>query len=531
MKLWQKIFLLTLALVMVVVNVTSLVLLSNSHRLAIEREQANAVERHNYLIAELQNAIVYTQLSDRIITLDDPAVLNVSRDVLNRQRSDTTSGAALYRNQTLLYAVSDAPLASQADLLSEPDYTSRIITAPDKSIFLLMVSTVELNGTSYQLVTSDDITSAYTLFNQQLVMVRIVGVVSGLVVAGLLLALVVGLLGPLRALGATTRQIAAGDLQKRAPVRGNDEVANVARSLNVMADAIEHNVTKLEGLAESRRLFIGNLAHEMKTPLTSILGFADILRIKREVNDSDRIEYASVIVSETKRLQGLSGKLMELLSVGSTELTMEDISLADLGHELGMTMQPVFDKREVTFSNQLGQGNGNGHIRADRELIKSLLYNLIDNASKASTPGATVTIASTVGPPGVVIWVADEGIGIPPEQIPLLTEPFYMVDKARTRKAGGAGLGLAICNEIARVHGATLKIESRQGEGHGTRVTITFPAPTAAGDATSAAAGANRAQEGEPPQKAEAQHGGSQSEVPCDPAAAGPKEEDTDAQA
>ncbi|MDR1421238.1 MAG: HAMP domain-containing histidine kinase [Coriobacteriales bacterium] len=476
MKLWQKIFLMTLTLVIIVVNATSLILLTNNHNLAIEREQATAVTRHDYLVTEMQNTIIYTQLVKRIVSLSDEEALAVAFDVMDRQRSDATVGVALFEQDSAIHSVNDPPLAAETALLPQPDYSSSIVTNGNAT-YLLLVSSVTLNNQPYRLVSSYDISSTYTLFDEEFNQVRVVGIVSALLVAGILLMLVRILLNPLRNLSGTTRQIAGGDLEKRAPVRGNDEVSEVARNLNTMADSIEHNVTELTNLAESRRVFIGNLAHEMKTPLTSILGFADLLRVKRDVSDEDRIEYADVIVSETRRLQGLSSKLMELLAMGNTRLTLEKIDLRKLSTELAVALQQIFASQKISFAMRLPPGQI--AMTADRELVKSLIYNLVDNAIKASSPGATVIFSvemlarTASGGPAIVLAVADEGSGIPADQIPLLTEPFYMLDKARTRKAGGAGLGLALCVEIARVHGGHLEIESELGRG--TRVSVTFP--------------------------------------------------------
>jgi len=468
MKLWQKIFLLTLALVIVVVNATSLILINNNHRLAIEREQQSALSRHNSLVAELQNYIMYTQLKQRTISLDDATVLNACREVLSRQHSDTTMGTVLYRDNIQRYPTSLGTTSREALMLGEPDYASHIVAGTD-GMYLLVCSTTKLSDTEYLLVSSFDITAAYTLFEAQLDLVRLIGIFSALVVAGLLLLLVMGLLAPLRSLSTTTRQIARGDLDKRAPVVGNDEVAEVARNLNTMADSIEHNVTVLEDLAESRKIFIANLAHEMKTPLTSILGFADILRVKRTVSDQDRVEYAGVVVSETKRLQGLSSKLMELLTIGNMHLSLEDIDLAELADELAVTLQPILEKQQIHLVSTIDKAT----IHADRELVKSLIYNLIDNGIQASMPGNTISLATVVTNDLVIISVLDEGMGLPADQIPLLTEPFYMLDRTRTRKHGGAGLGLALCAEIAYAHDATLTIESEPDVG--TRVSIAVP--------------------------------------------------------
>ena len=629
MKLWQKIFLLTLALVIVVVNVTSLALLTTNHRLAIEREQQNALSRHQYLIAELRiyiyNETYNTLITKHTVPLSDQDTLTVVKDVMKQRADDSSLVPSLFRNGELVYSSRGTPLDAEVGLLSQPDFSSLIIQ-DDTGAYLLVVSTIDLNDQAYQLVTSTDISSTYDLFKAGFDQVRIIGILSALVIAGFLQMLVRGLLTPLRDLSGTTRRIARGDLENRATVTGHDEVAEVARDFNTMADSIEHNVNELEKLAESRRIFIGNLVHEMKTPLTSILGFADILRVKREVSDDDRINYANVIVSETKRLQSLSGKLMELLTLGNLRISPVNIEVCELFDELATTLQPIMKSHSMTlvvrtqgtarfvppqaiedtralllqaggFGSAGGAGGAGGagasgaggfgsaggfggagdagdaesaggadgfggaedsdnaaqpnassladkaqaseavkvarpkhavsqpqltnlpqvdgtlqtdgpsgiedsslpkdqqwasgqaaadqavpnpdertpmgiYISADEELIKSLIFNLVDNAIKASSPGSTIFLDVTSASGQVTLAVTDQGIGIPADQISQLTEPFYMLDKARTRKAGGAGLGLALCAEIAQAHGGQLLITSKLGEGTTVSVTL-----------------------------------------------------------
>lgn len=510
MKLWQKIFLLTLALVIIAVNVSSLALLSNNHNLAIKREQESALSRHNYLDYELKNNIIYRQLVERKVSLTDEETLKECIDVLKRQESDTSMGVSLYKEGVLVSSVNEGGTATSFDLLSAADYSS-VIEEQGNKTYLYIVSSTTLGDQPYQLITRFDVSSTYELFRVDFDQIRVIGIISALIVSGILLFLVRGLLHPLQNLSSTTRLIAGGDLDKRALVKGHDEVAGVARSLNTMADSIESNVTALEDLAESRRVFISNLAHEMKTPLTSILGFADILRVKREVSEEERVEYANVIVSETKRLQELSSKLMELLVVGKLQTTLKKVEVHDLASELVTVLKPVVKSKSINLTTELPEEPV--HILVDEELIKSLVFNLVDNSIKASDPSKTIRLIVMVvdeseldrkdGTPGtsggsqdsidralaatmnegedqdpdpedkavcgnkerVKIIVVDEGVGIPADEIPLIVEPFYMLDKARTRKHGGAGLGLALCSEIALAHGSKLAIRSIPGRG------------------------------------------------------------------
>ena len=228
------------------------------------------------------------------------------------------------------------------------------------------------------------------------------------------------------------------------------------------------NETEKVEREQLRREFSANVSHELKTPLTSILGFGDLLRIKRTVDDKERREYAGIIVEETKRLKTLSGKLMELITVGSTQLDWQTIPLTSIMEEVGQALQISLSKSGITLNIKVCKIE----VSVDKELFKSLIYNLIDNAIKASKSGQEIEVFAEETNGILTIAVKDHGIGIPKEEINKIMQPFYMIDKSRTRKAGGAGLGLALCSEIARLHGARLQIESEPRKG--TCVSIIF---------------------------------------------------------
>lgn len=251
------------------------------------------------------------------------------------------------------------------------------------------------------------------------------------VIASVLLIVVWLLLLPLRRINEGTRQIAQGNYSKRLPEKGSTEFSQLSRNMNEMAEAIEHNIKDLESVAEDRNTFIANLAHEMKTPLTSILGFGDLLRIKRTVDDKERREYAGIIVEETKRLKTLSGKLMELITVGSTQLDWQTIPLTSIMEEVGQALQISLSKSGITLNIKVCKIE----VSVDKELFKSLIYNLIDNAIKASKSGQEIEVFAEETNGILTIAVKDHGIGIPKEEINKIMQPFYMIDKSRTRKA------------------------------------------------------------------------------------------------
>ena len=338
----------------------------------------------------------------------------------------------------------------------------------DGCYYVLTASEIQLEGRLYRLVAATDITEVFDLRSSQIRYVQWMSIVCALTVACILLILVFWLLSPLDKINHSMRRIARGNYRERLPAKGSGELAELSRTMNIMADAVEKNVEGLERVADERKTFIDNLAHEMKTPLTSILGFADILRIKRVVTDKERQDYASVIVEEAKRLRALSGKLMELITVGGAQLDLQSVSLREILQETAVSLHPLLTERDV----HLNCAAPNVYVSADRELFKSLLYNLVDNAAKASAPGQTVEIISGYRNRLLYIDVRDRGIGIPEKELKRVMQPFYMVDKVRTRKSGGAGLGLALCVNIARLHHATLSIQSKVGKG--TCVSILF---------------------------------------------------------
>ncbi len=257
-----------------------------------------------------------------------------------------------------------------------------------------------------------------------------------------------------------------GDRSARLKGYNEPELNGLAAAINASADSVADDMEKLQTIADGRKQFTDNLAHEMKTPLTSILGFADILRIRRSLDDRTRMEYANIIFEEARRMRGLSGKLLELATAGNTKLDFESVDIVTFFDEVRISVLPLLAPRGIT----LKASSVPLSLKMDRELFKSLIYNLIENAAKASPQGAEIRLVCEATAETIKISVSDNGCGMTADQIRRATEPFYMADKSRSRKAGGAGLGLALCAEIAEKHRARMMIQSKPGKG--TTVTL-----------------------------------------------------------
>lgn len=474
MKLWQKIFLISLTLIIGVVNIISITLLNNSHRLLMERERSHSVNEHEYFTAAFINALTYEKLAEGVLVLSNEEIVQTAENMVNSE--NRAGGIAIYNDsetaisKNISYMLNKAITENFLDSIdrSGGNYSISVLDADNKKI-MVIGSAVEIETNCCYIITATDISEIYAVKEQQADFVRKVSIGSSAVISLILLVMVIVLLRPLSRLNIYAKAIAGGNYKLRIRKKGSPEFKRLAENMNKMADSVQLNAMRLENIAEARQTFIANLAHEMKTPLTSILGFADLLRIKKNVSDSDRIEYAGVIVEETKRLRSLSGKLMELVALGGTEIEKAEVSLFKIIKETETALAPLLAQNSV----KLICSPKNIMIYADEELFKSLLYNIIENAVKASPKGGQVKLDVSVHEKNAVVSVTDNGIGMTGEQIKRVFEPFYMADKSRSRKAGGAGLGLSLCAEIAKLHGAFIDIKSVPDKG--TSVIINIP--------------------------------------------------------
>ena len=270
---------------------------------------------------------------------------------------------------------------------------------------------------------------------------------------------------PLGKLSAAARRLAAGQLSCRVRPRTGDEVGQLCLDFNAMAAQLKANITELQQAMERQERFMGSFAHELKTPMTSIIGYADLLR-SQALPPQEAMDAANYIFSEGKRLESLSLKLLELLVLKNQTPDFVPTEPAKLIAALCRHLRPIYEKENI----QLRYSVKPGLCRLEPDLVQSLLVNLLDNARKALEHGGNIYLAADWQEDFLRIRILDNGRGMPPEALARLTEAFYRVDKSRARAQGGAGLGLALCQKIAALHGGSIAFASR--EGGGTCVTV-----------------------------------------------------------
>jgi len=230
------------------------------------------------------------------------------------------------------------------------------------------------------------------------------------------------------------------------------------------------DVTEREQRERLRREFSANVSHELKTPLTSISGFAELM--KEGLVPPEKIpEFSGDIYKESLRLIGLVNDIIQLsrLDENSTQFQRAPVDLYDLCAQSLERLSPVAARQSVT----LALTGEHAEIMGVEQLLKEMIYNLLDNAIKYNVPGGSVTASVRKSAGRTILSVADTGIGIPYAHQPRVFERFYRVDKSHSKEVGGTGLGLSIVRHAAQYHGARLELKSQPGKG--TTITVTIP--------------------------------------------------------
>ena len=219
-----------------------------------------------------------------------------------------------------------------------------------------------------------------------------------------------------------------------------------------------------------RREFTANVSHELKTPLTSISGFAEIMR-DGLVRPEDISHFAGTIYQEAQRLISLVGDIIKLSRLDDEQIPFqrEEVELNSLASLILERLAPAAERMGV----ELHLSGGEAVIWGSCQIADEMIYNLCDNAIKYNRPGGQVIVTTESGPDGVTLSVRDTGIGIPAEEHQRIFERFYRVDKTRSQAIGGTGLGLSIVKHGAIFHNAALELDSEPGKG--TEIRVVFP--------------------------------------------------------
>lgn len=321
----------------------------------------------------------------------------------------------------------------------------------------------------YALVYYTDITQITDNWIHNIISLLIGATIFSAILSICLLILIEHLFRPLEKISTVSRKIADGNYEEKLDIKGEGEIEEVVLSFNSMSDTIKTQIKKLEDNAEEKQMLIDNLAHELRTPLTAIYGYAEYIQ-KTKLTEQDKYVGTQFILHESKRLKTISEMLLNLAILREeTVVDKKVIKLQELLKRLHQLENIKLREKGIGFSvhSEVEELYGN------EELIEGMLINLIDNAIKAcnkTESKITVKVYEKEGHP--VIEIEDNGKGMTKEQVSHVTEAFYRVDKARSQNEGGNGLGLTLCQVIAKKHDAELIIESEPTKG--TKISVIF---------------------------------------------------------
>ncbi|NBC27377.1 MAG: HAMP domain-containing protein [Bacteroidetes bacterium] len=290
--------------------------------------------------------------------------------------------------------------------------------------------------------------------------------------AVLLLSLAVGLLlfrqltQRLNKIKSTVTDFERGELTKRIAVKGNDELSELSRGFNRMADNLYQSMLDIQKSDRLRRELVANVSHDLRSPLASIQGYLETIQIKgKDLTKEQFNQYIETAIGNTKRLNNLIGDLFDLskLDAENVQPVLESVSVAELVQDLVLQFKPIAEKKNMTLTAGFPE-TSQSYITADIGLLNRAISNLINNAIEHTPEGGTVTVGFSNEGTDVRIEVSDTGSGIPEADLPHIFDRFYQADKSRT-SGSNAGLGLAIAKKIFNLHNGKVSVESPGNSG------------------------------------------------------------------
>ncbi len=463
MKLSWKIFSNTFLVVLFALTLEGVVLLSmtfhKAYQLEVEREKENIESIHRDLVTLLANdsSTLYKEPTKSIEEAIDILKNNWKGE---SYRISDENGKVLFQNDDTGFL----------DKKSSDLSLYRIVYRVEKNAngyFLQMSVLTELLRRPIIFEVHKDLTQIFLEKEEQqrifIITIIAVGAISALLNA----VNVIKLTKPIHKLIYAVKKIRSGDYTERVEYKEKDEVGILAADFNGMAEQLEEKIKLLKETAKKQEELAGSLAHEIRTPLTAMIGYADLIK-RSKLEEQDFLYAVDYIISEGKRLEALSNKMMQLLIEKNATPNYTVSTVQNLLEDALEAMKPVFDKKKIAVK----KSSINFSIRADMELMKNVLLNILDNGGKAAGVNGEITIESGCKSGNVWISITDNGMGMPKEEISKIQEAFYRVDKSRSRADGGAGLGLAICSNIMNIHKGEILFESEVGKG--TTVTLVW---------------------------------------------------------
>jgi signal transduction histidine kinase len=459
MKLWIKIFLSILLLSLTTLFISSNFIINKSHKNNIKSEQERALTEYDFIHLTILNNVDLTTSST------DTVKLMITRYGEYYQQRDIN--LMVYYDNEFIYNEFKVMDANEYNSLLSLTHSGKLVQVFDNNghQYLMISGFLNENNKTILLYAKN----IDTIYNARMQSIRLS------IALGIGIVMVLGFFSyfyahwitkPIEQLQKGAMAISSGNYKIHIK-ETKDEFNDVAKAFKHMASAVESRTLELEEKAKERQVFIDDLSHEMNTPLTSIQGYSEFL-LNANASEEQKLKAANNIRTEAKRMKDIYTKLMTLTFARENELELVEVNMGELLDHLFSTFQHLLEKNHI----QLKTSNTIRSLKADPTLLHMLLSNLIKNSIQAIGDSGVIEIRIFKNNEQPIIEVKDNGVGIPEDKIEEVLKPFFRVDKSRSRKTGGAGLGLSICKNITDLHNAEFHIQSKLGVG--TTVYIVF---------------------------------------------------------
>lgn len=452
----QKIFLMSFTLIIIAINLIGINMINYTYQSGIEKEIDKNMIQINNIINELQYGI------NNISMLCNTYLKNnVNIEIYDE-------GRRIYTNFKEDYSkILEEKLFIEEDKMTNEElhdkyneYNNDEQYETDGNITTYIEGNklfMKMRKYTNVVVIMSDISKINNMKKEQIEYFIKLSLACSLTIAFLLSISVSFITRKIKILNKTVKEVAKGNYTAKVKKLGNDEIGNVGKSFNKMTDALQKNISEIENVSENRKRFIGNLTHEIRTPLTSIIGYSSLIKNRKVADEKVVLEYSKRIYDEGKYIEEISQKLMDLMLLENGSIIKNTINLSEELNRIIEEMQITFPY--VIFQRQIEK---DVYINFDKTLLKTLIINLTKNAINAYENNPIVRIELDRKK---IIKVIDYGKGIKEEELEKIKEPFYTLSKDRNRKFSGMGLGLPLCIQIVEMQEGSLEIQSKENEG------------------------------------------------------------------
>ena len=460
-----KITILTTLLVALLFSFGSTIMIHRSYMDSVTREEKEAVDN-----AQMVNSVIKISYESGSETGDEQLIQTLRRLGTYQTSSDVF---LLYKDKRLIYGnIQRKNIGIDIEKISnEITGEGDIYVSYDNDFtgmkYIISSSEMLVDDDTYIICICRDVSYVSDMrkkLHQMFISSFIILLFASVIISWLMSTFLVRHLSRLT---KATREIADGNLSYRSNIDTNDEIGELSHDFDKMAEQLEGNVSLLEEAAEDKDRFMGAFTHELKTPMTSIIGYAELLRTQ-ELDEQDREDALQYIYSEAKRLENMSLKLLQIFVVDKEKLELKKVVPKDMVEDIVTHLRPTLSEQNISIICRTEEGMA----MLEPDLVRTLLINLIDNARKAMDKKGHIRVDQKMEPDGVTFVITDNGKGMPKEAIAHVTEAFYRVDKARSRAQGGAGLGLSLVSKIVELHNGDINFSSEPGIG--TVITVTL---------------------------------------------------------